>query len=337
MQRVVFGGTRDIAIEQAPIPEVRDGEVLVEVAACGICGSDVFAYAGQLSIRTPGTVMGHEASGVIRAVGADVSPTRVGQPVAINPVVACGTCDFCQAGQQNLCRNRGLYGCVAPLPGAYAHFVAVRDDNAIAVDGPAPLEWNALAEPISVGYHAVGVADRLGDLRRVLVVGGGPIGLGVALSARRGGVERLVVSEPLDHRRAVAQRLGLDAVLPDEVSALGEFDVAFDAVGVTPTLTAAIEAVRPQGQVIFVGFGQDVVSMPGHPVEFGERRIAGSAAYLPEEFAAVVAWVSSGNDDLSPLIEDRIGFDDMATVFDAYADRSRVDVKTLLVPASTAA
>jgi threonine dehydrogenase-like Zn-dependent dehydrogenase len=167
----------------------------------------------------------------------------------------------------------------------------------------------------------------------LIVIGGGPIGLAAALAARSDGLD-VLLSEPQADRRAVAARFGLDAVTPDDVPDAGDWPVAVDAVGITPTLTAAVHAVRPQGLVVFVGLGQDVVGLPGHPMETGERRIAGSAAYTREDVRRVVDWAAGAAGDLQPLTEDAIGFADMDRVFAAYADRSRSTVKTLLVPSA---
>jgi threonine dehydrogenase-like Zn-dependent dehydrogenase len=311
---------------------VRPDEVRVSVAACGICGSDIAAYAGLVDIRAPGTVMGHEAAGVITEVGADVTGLAVGDRVAIDPIVACGTCEFCAAGQNNLCRTRRLYGCTPALPGAYADEVVVGAVNAVPLPDGVPLEVGALVEPLSVGRHAVDVAARLADdPARVLVIGGGPIGLAAALAARADGLD-VLLSEPQAERRAVAGRFGLDAVAPEDVPDPGAWPVAVDAVGITPTLDAAVHAIRPQGLVVFVGLGQDVVGMPGHPMETGERRIAGSAAYTRDDVRRVIAWADQAAGDLAPLTGDVIGFADMDRVFAAYADRSRSAVKTLLMP-----
>lgn len=330
MRQVVFRGVCEVEVVEAPKPVPAPGEVLIDVDACGVCGSDVFAYTGHLDIRRPGTVMGHEASGVVAAVGDGVDARRVGEHVAVNPVVACGTCDFCRAGQDNLCRTRGLYGCVLPLEGAYAHHVAVRAENAIPLPAGVALELGALAEPLSVGHHAAGIAARLGEPRRVAIAGGGPIGLAVALSLRARGTDEIVVSEPLASRGKLLRRMGFKIVEPSALERLPEFDVVVDAVGISATLSSAIRVVRPQGLVVFVGLGQDELTVPGHPIETGERRIAGSAAYTAADFRAVVGALPGL--DVAPMIESHVRFDEMTAVFAGYAARSRTALKTLLRP-----
>jgi len=331
MRTVVFRAPGEIEVAPASAPVIGPRDVLIDVAACGICGSDVFAYTGRLAIRRPGTVMGHEASGIISAVGAGVDRDRVGEHVAINPVVACGECDFCTAGSDNLCRTRGLYGCVLSLPGAYANQIVVRTDNAVALPEDLELELGALVEPLAVGHHAAGVATDLGDPARVVVLGGGPIGLAAAVSLRTRGAEGVLISEPLEARAQLLRSLGFETIAPDVLLGLREFDVVVDAVGISATVADALRVVRPQGLVVFVGLGQDEILIPAHPIEAGERRIAGSAAYTDGDFRYVVGVLPTLG--VETMIEDRVAFEQMSAVFAGYADRSRTALKTLLLPA----
>src|SRR5919201_3945717 len=226
MRQLVFHGPRRLAVEDAePLP-VGPGEVRVAVRAVGVCGSDVHGYAGVNARRVPGMVMGHEAVGVVAEIGGGVDEARVGDVVAINPITSCGECEFCVAGLENLCERRRIYGCVPELTGGYAETIVVRAANAIPFNGPAPREWGALVEPLSVGAHAAGVGE-IGSGDDVFVVGGGPIGVAAALAARRRGARRVVVSEPLGHRRAVAEQLGLETVDPRNAEGpRSEFSVA---------------------------------------------------------------------------------------------------------------
>jgi L-iditol 2-dehydrogenase len=157
--------------------------------------------------------------------------------------VACGACAACAAGADNLCAERRLYGCVLGLDGAFADHVDVRAENVVALAGPAPPAWAALAEPLAVGAHAARIGG-IGPGSRVVVVGGGPIGAGAAWAARRAGAREVLVSEPDLHRREVLGRLGLEAVEPSAV-APGAADVALECVGVPATVAAALEAVAP--------------------------------------------------------------------------------------------
>jgi 2-desacetyl-2-hydroxyethyl bacteriochlorophyllide A dehydrogenase len=304
----------------------------VRVHSVGICGSDVHGYAGVNTRRSPGMVMGHEAVGTVVEAAPDVAGVAEGDFVAINPVVGCGECRYCRAGDDNVCERRRIYGCVPGLPGAYADEFVVKGANAVAFAGDAPPEWGALAEPLAVGARSARVGQ-VGPEHDVFVFGGGPIGLGAALACRRHGARRVVVSEPLAHRREVAARLGLETLDPrnDELPR-SEFPVAIECVGHSPTLRAALEAVEPQGRVVFVGLAEEAIELTPTPLMTGERVIAGSSAYAADDFRETAAWIASGVDDLSPLIEQRVGLEALPAVFDAYADGSLDAVKTLLQP-----
>jgi 2-desacetyl-2-hydroxyethyl bacteriochlorophyllide A dehydrogenase len=332
VRQLVFHGPRRLVLEERPSPALEAGEVRVRVHSVGVCGSDVHGYAGVNARRSPGMVMGHEAVGTVLEAGPGVEGLEEGDAVTINPVIGCGECPYCRAGDENVCERRRIYGCVPGLPGAYADEFVVRAANAVAFVGDAPLEWGALAEPLAVGARAARVG-RVGPDHEVLVVGGGPIGLGAALACRRRGASRVVVSEPIAHRRGVAARLGLETLDPfaDEAPR-STFPVAIECVGHGPTLKAALEAVVPQGRVVFVGLAEETIELTPTPLMVGERVIAGSSAYAPDDFRDTTEWIASGSTDLSPLIEHRVGLETLPEVFDAYADGALDAVKTLLQP-----
>lgn len=256
----------------------------------------------------------------------------MGTPVALNPLRACGACDRCAAGDDNLCPTRRLYGCTPQLPGAFADEIVVPAANAVSFEGPAPLAWGALVEPLAVGTHAVRAAA-LGADSRVLVLGGGPIGLAVALAARRARVAHLVVAEPLAARRAVLPSLGLEGFDPLAAPpAPGSFDVVFDCVATPQTIAAALEAVVPTGAVTLVGLGEETVPVHLTPLVMGERALRGSAQYRRADFTDTARWVGSAAVDLSPLIGRRTPLEGAAAVFEAYAEGQETALRVLVEP-----
>lgn len=330
VRRLVFHGPGRLSVEETAPAPLGEGDVRLAIHSVGVCGSDVHGYAGVNARRVPGMVMGHEAIGVVEELGPGVDAPALGTPVTVNPVTACGTCAQCAAGLENICPNRRIYGCALDLPGAYADSFVVRAENTVPFSGPAPLEWGSLAEPFAVGFHAVELAGiRSGS--DVLVVGGGPIGLGAALAARRAGAGRVVVSEPNAHRRAVADLLGLDTLdptsAPPEAAAVA---VAFECVGHSATLAAALNAVPPRGRVVFVGLAEETIDLPATPLMVGEREIAGSAAYTRDDFRATSDWIASAEVDLAPVIEHRVDLDGLPSVFEGYAGGSLDAMKTVL-------
>jgi 2-desacetyl-2-hydroxyethyl bacteriochlorophyllide A dehydrogenase len=330
VRQLVFHGPGKLSVEETAARRLEPGEVRLAVHSVGVCGSDVHGYAGVNARRVPGMVMGHEAIGIVEELGPGVQGPPLGTAVTVNPVTACSVCEQCLCGLENICPNRRIYGCVLDLPGAYAESFVVRADNVVPFGGPAPLEWGSLAEPLAVGYHAVALAQ-VERGSHALVVGGGPIGLGAALAARRAGAARVVVSEPNAHRRGVAERLGLETVDPTEgPPPAGAFPVAFECVGHSSTLAAALNGVPPRGQVMFVGLAEETIELPATPLMVGERRIAGSAAYTRDDFRVTSDWIASAAVDLSPVIEQRVGLDGLTGVFDGYASGSLDAMKTVL-------
>lgn len=331
MRALLFDGPGRLHVDEVDERTLGPTEVRVRTHAAGICGSDVHGFTGANRRRVPGMVMGHEAAGVVAEVGEQVDGPPPGMRVAVNPAVTCGRCEFCLAGQDHRCPERRLYGCALDLPGAFADSFVVDARNAVPFDGPAPLEWGALVEPFAVGDHGAGLLE--GELGHgVLVVGGGPIGLGAALSARRRGIGRVVMSEPVVHRREIAEQLGIETVDPAASGSLDPFDAAIECVAIPATVEAALRMTRPGGQVAFVGLGETTLPFPVDLLVVGERVVRGSFNYSRADFARVAAWIASGAVDLGPVVEARVDLDGVIDAFGRYADGTSQAMKTLFQP-----
>ena len=338
MLRLAYHGNRRLEVEDVEPGVLEPGHVRVRVHSSGICTSDVYGYSGVNRRRDDvlGSgevlVMGHEAVGTVDAVAADVSGPPPGTVVAINPIVGCGACDACAADAENRCPRRAVHGCVPRLPGAYAETVDVPARNAVPLSGDAPIEWGALVEPIAVGAHGVRLAG-IAEGNEVLVIGGGIVGIGAGLSAdRRGG--RVTLLEPQPARREIARRLGLSAAHPDEVLGSAQrFDAALDCVARPETLDGALRALPYGGTLTLVGIWQDEIPFSVSEVVGRELGIVGSYGYSHADFDEVAGWVGSGERDLSPIIEARVGFDGVIDAFERYVDGSSTAMRTLLQPA----
>jgi threonine dehydrogenase-like Zn-dependent dehydrogenase len=331
MRQLVFLGPHSLSVESGTERRLEPDEIRVATHSVGICGSDVHGFTGANRRRVPGMVMGHEAVGTVLERGDAVTELGLGAHVAINPAVTCGTCEFCLSRQDHRCSQRRLYGCVAELPGAFADSFVVAARNAVPFEGPAPLEWGALVEPFAVGHHGATLLD--GDLRHgVVVLGGGPIGLGAALGARRLGIERVAVSEPVAHRRAVAEALGLETFDPAAGGPPEPFDGAIECVAIGATLEASLRLTRPGAEVAFVGMGEPHIPLPVESLVVGERSIKGSFNYSREDFAATAAWVASAEVDLGPVVEARVDLDGVIDAFRGYARGTTQAMKTLFQP-----
>ena len=277
MRALVWHGDDRLELESLSEPPAGEGEVLFQVELAGICGSDLHAYRGHPGPRRPPLVLGHEAVGTV--------PGRAGR-FAVFPLVVCGVCAACQRGEENLCERRGLLG--LDRQGVFAERVPVREDALVPLPDGLDVHVAVLAEPLATSLSALRV-DGVSAGDSVLVVGGGPIGLLAVYACAARGAEAVCV-EPVDERRALAQRLGAEAVLADtsEVEP-GAADVALDAVGIEPTWRAAIAGVRTGGRVALVGLGQAEGTMPAGDLVRRGVAVRGHYAYTRRDFEDALA------------------------------------------------
>ena len=251
----VLHAVGDVRIEERPPPDPGPREVLVEISAVGVCGSDVHYYEhgriGDHVVRAP-LVLGHESAGRVVARGEQATRHAVGDRVTLEPGVPCGGCRECRAGRYNLCRDVVFFG-TPPVDGAFANLVAIHEDFAFALPDSLSDEEGALMEPLSVAIWACRKAGvRAGD--RVLVTGAGPIGLLAMQVARASGAAELVVSDTNEHRLDVARRTGATrTVTPGDE--LGEVDALIECSGHPAALAGGIAAIRPAGTAVIVGMG----------------------------------------------------------------------------------
>ena len=200
MKALVYTGPEAMELRDVPEPKPATGEVMVDVARVGICGSDMHGYLGHDDRRPAPLILGHEAAGT----------TSDGRRVTVNPLVTCGKCQACRSGQDNICPNRQLIS-MPPREGAFAERVAMPVDNLVAIPGDMTFAQAALAEPLAVCWHAARLGRRaIGGGARALVIGGGAIGVGSALALAAQGVVEVTIAEPNDARRAYLQAMGQD-------------------------------------------------------------------------------------------------------------------------------
>lgn len=297
---------REIAI---PIPD--DDQVLVKVAAVGVCGSDVHFYAhgniGTMIMKEP-FVLGHELSGTITAVGKDVDPKRVGTRVAIEPQRPCRTCNECRAGRYNLCPNIIFYA-VPHVNGAFTEYVTIQNDFAFELPDNISFEAGALLEPLSVAIWSCQRAQ-ISVGSRVLVAGAGPIGVIVAQTAKAFGASEVIITDTVESRREFALRHGATrAIDPTRESVQGlDVDVFIDATGVGRAVYDGIKAVGPAGRVILVGMGDDDVLLPVDYIQSREIWVTGIFRYT-NTWPTAIELVSSGKVDLDSLVTHRFNLE----------------------------
>lgn len=278
MRALVYTGPGSLELRAVPEPTPDEGDVLVEVAACGICGSDMHAYHGHDERRPAPLVLGHEAAGTI------IQGPHAGTRVAVNPLVTCGRCDYCRSGRDNLCPFRQIIS-MQPRPGAFAERLAIPAANCTAVPDGTPLEAGALVEPLACGWHAVRIAARVlgrpvGGLD-ALVIGGGAIGVGAALAARAHGAHPTIV-EPHQGRRSRLEALRGVTVAgspPDR-----SYPLILDAVGNEATRRTAFSAAAPGGAIIHIGLGSAAGGMDARRATLQEISFTGTYTYTAQDF-----------------------------------------------------
>lgn len=296
MKALVYLGAEELTFREVPDPTPAPGEVVVRIESAGICGSDMHAYLGHDERRPPPLILGHEAAGLI------VGGARDGQRVTVNPLVTCGRCPACRAGRDNLCPDRQIIS-MPPRPGAFGELLAIPERNVVAVPDHVTPDQAALAEPIACGWHAVRLAIAHAaptKLRRALVLGGGAIGFGAALSLIALGIEDVTIVEPNPLRRAhLALRSGIDVRKPEEIEALPDFDLAIDGVGFEGTRAMASERVRPGGVIMHIGLGSAQGGLNLRRMTLQEITFIGTYTYTADDFRATASAIFDGR--LGPL------------------------------------
>ncbi len=330
-------------LEEVPEPTLRPDSVMVAVKACGICGSDVHGMDGSTGRRQPPIIMGHEASGVITRIGASVKDWQPGARVTFDSTVYCGQCEFCRQGRINLCENRRVLGVSCGeyrQHGAFAQFVAIPERVLHAVPDSMPFEYAAMAEPLSIAFHAVHRAKpSAGD--RAVVAGAGLIGLLLVQSLRLAGCAQIIAVDIAPGKLDLARKLGAtDTVDSGKAGALEKIieltegrgaDCVFEAVGIAPTVDLAVRSARKGGSVTLVGNVSPTVEFPLQVCVTREITIYGSCASCGE-YPDCVKAIASGQIQVAPLISAIAPLEEGAAWFDRLHRREPGLIKVVLTP-----
>ncbi len=316
MKALLLPEYKRLEVVDVPRPEPGADELLVRVRACGICGSDVHGFDGSTGRRIPPVIMGHEASGVVAARGANVTGFAEGDRVAFDSMISCGACFFCGRGEPNLCDNRQVLGVSCTefrRDGAFAEYVVVPKRIAFRLPDELSFEHAAMLEPVSVAVHAVNLTPiRLGDT--ALVVGAGMIGLLCIQAMRLAGCGRIFATDIDDGRLELARQAGADDVFNTKscdvqaeiLARTGGTGVAaaVEAVGATDPIATAIACVRKGGMVTLVGNVTPRVQVPLQAIVSRQLRLTGSCASA-NEYPACIELLSRGAIRVDSLISGR--------------------------------
>jgi L-iditol 2-dehydrogenase len=343
MKTALLYGPQDIRVEYANDAEPGPGQVLLDVTAVGVCGSDLHTYlfgnVGGVAVESP-LALGHEAAGVVIAVGPGVENLKVGQRVAIDPATHCGECERCQAGDIHLCLRMQFMG-LYPYPGAMRERMVYPARSCVPVPDIISDISTAMLEPLGIALHASRLAQiQIGE--DVLVIGCGGIGLLTIRMARLAGARRIFASERHPWRRALAATYGADDIInPDETDVVAHIlhatnnrgvDVAIEAAWVEGTADECIGAARYGGRVIIVGIpAEDELKIQASVARRKELSIQPSRR-MKHTYDAAIALASRGQVDLEKLATHQFTLDQTAAAFDTAAHYTDGVVRSIILP-----
>ena len=296
MHALVYTGTQELVYREEKNPKVINGESIVKVFASGICGSDMHAYHGKDNRRIPPLILGHEISGTID------KGNFAGKKVILNPLITCGTCDYCTNGREHLCGKRIILGMNKPIErqGGFAEYVSIPNQNIYELPKTLDMKEAPIAEPTAVALHAAelgekGLSKPLKN-SKALVIGGGAIGLlsGLILSKIKN-YKDIVLVEPNSKRLGECiKHLDANVVNPDNKAILdNHFDIIFDTVGLDDTRKQAISSVKPGGTIIHIGLTQASGSFDFRKATLQEITFIGTYCYTNKDFEKILDILAS--------------------------------------------
>lgn len=339
MKCVAIKGVKEFEVKEIADPISSSGEVIIDVTRTGICGSDIHYWdMGQ----PVGLVMGHEFCGVVTNPGSR-SDLKVGDRVTALPISPCGNCPACNTGNPQYCRETWTYATGLSLtnPGGLAQKMKIRADMVIKVPDNVSDSEVAMVEPTAVGLHAIHLADiKVGD--KILVIGGGIIGLVSAMFAKMEGASYVAISEPNEARGKRAVELGVadewfDAKDKDVVQKWitkteGGFDLAVDCCGNAPAVSSAIMAVHPGGKVLLVGVAMEPITIPTVVAVMSELTMIGCIAYTKEEFETCINLIRDKKIEVMKFVDDTVGLEDVQASYERLTSGVDEAVKILVDP-----
>lgn len=338
MKTLLYAAFNRLEIAEAPLPTVQNDEVLLRVAACGVCGSELESFKHHSPRRPPPLVMGHEFCGTIERVGADVRGFETGQKVVSNSIVSCGACVRCKRGDTHLCAQRQVFG--MHRAGAFAEFVNVPARVLLEWPDALPAEAACLTEPLANGVHIVNLTRHLKP-QTVLVIGAGPIGL-MALGAMRALLDATVlICDLAPNRLDAAHKMGaretFDPRQRDAVEVAREFtggegvDIVIDAVGVSSTKRQSLHAARAGGAAVWIGLGENEMTLDSYEVTLPEKQVLGTYAATQNEMQNALDLMKQGRVDVGSWPR-AFALEDGAQTFERLVKSSEDEVKAILLP-----
>ena len=334
-QAAFYRGDKTFKVETTQASEPGAGEVRIRIAFCGICGTDMHVFHGNMDARVGlNRIVGHEMSGVVDQVGEGVTGFTPGQKVVVRPLDHCGDCPACNAGHQHICHKLKFLG--LDTDGAMQELWTVPAHTLHVLPDDLRLDHAALIEPVAVACHDV----RLSNLQPgedVVVIGGGPIGVLVAMVARDAG-GKVVLSEVNPHRLAIAQKLGFDTINPAEEDLQAEVnsrtggkgaDVVFEVSGTQPGVDAMTAVAATRARIVMVAIHAKKPEIDLFQFFWRELKLIGARVYEPEDYDKGISIIASGGVDADTVITDVAPLSDIQAAFESL-DRSPTALKSLI-------
>jgi 2-desacetyl-2-hydroxyethyl bacteriochlorophyllide A dehydrogenase len=335
MRAAFIAGKEAVEVREVETPKPGPGEVLVRVRSCGICGTDLHFYGGAFPMM-PGVSPGHEFAGEVAEVGEGVTKFAAGERVAVEPIVSCRACDYCNSGRYHICHKHALIG--TQLTGALAEYIVVPAYTLYRLPDGIDFELAALTEPLAVCLHGLHLVDvRAGE--RVLVIGSGTIGLLSTLAAAAAGAE-VIATYRHDHQGEAALALGASRVVRDgETAGLEKqsVDVVVETIGGNaPTLHQALGIVRPGGRINVLGVFTQPQQINALGLVLKDVRMAGGITYcrpgMHSDFDVALSTLRTHGERARALITHRFPLSDAARAFATAADKSTRSLKVQVTP-----
>ncbi len=355
MKAALWYSKNDVKVEEINEPEVIEGSVKIKVKWCGICGSDLHEFLGgpifipvgqphPLSGNKAPVVLGHEFSGEVVEIGEGTSKFKVGDRVAVEPIVACGECPACREGKYNLCSSLGFHG-LCGSGGGFAEYTVFPEEYVHKIPDTMSYEQAALIEPMAVALHSIRMANfNMGDT--AIVLGSGPIGLATIECLKVAGAKLIIVLQRKSVRQEYAKRAGADVVLdPNEVDIVAEVkkltggvgvDAAFETTGAKIGFDIGLDSLKFEGTMVVTSIWEGDIAFNPNTLVFSEKKIVGTLAYR-HEFPATIALMNDGRIKAEGYITKRILLDDI--VEDGFGTLTGADkkkhVKIIVTPDKT--
>jgi 6-hydroxycyclohex-1-ene-1-carbonyl-CoA dehydrogenase len=332
---VFHGGGKPLNVEDVPTPSPGPGQVLIKVAGCGVCHTDLhYIDHGTPTFKDPPMILGHEISGTVEEIGQGVDNLADGDPVLVAAVTSCGACDACREGRENICAHGEMLG--NNIDGGFAEFVVAPAKDIFVLPAEMPLvESSIIADAITTPYHAVVNRGQVRPGDSVVVFGCGGVGLNVVQIAAAQGA-RVVAVDLSAEKLAWAKELGASATAnPTEHDRLdkalrkltgGGADVAFEVIGNPGTQEQALGSLKTGGRAVFVGYSPKPMNLNSGRVMFRELEVVGSLGCRPVDYPRVIELCRQGRIELERLVTHRFGLDDIEKALETLRGGSAIRV-----------